>query len=195
MVLTPHGGVTRCETRAGSVLRVLIRRRSALKTRHHYTTPKYTSTVLAALAILQQYGAASAMLERANWPIRAVLACTPVIRARELGRFPIWLKWKIKFFRLHNPFERTLKPGKSHQHESGVWFVYLFFIAIIFFTQTPHNTQTTKNKKNTKNRTNKYSEGVHAALVTESGVWVSDRADFSVTSLQWRIQHGGARTI
>lgn len=47
MVLTPHGGVNRCETRSESVLRVMMRRRSALKTRHHSTT-KYTSTILAA---------------------------------------------------------------------------------------------------------------------------------------------------
>lgn len=75
MVLTPHGGVNRCETRAGFVLRVLTCRRSALKTRHHYTTPKYTSTILAAQA---SYGRPRLRVRHVgkvtNKPIRTVIS-------------------------------------------------------------------------------------------------------------------------
>lgn len=85
MVLTPHGGGYQSVTGLRSLLLELMRRQSALKTRHHYTTPKYTSAILAALASKRQYVDTSAMLERANRPIRIVTVTTMTIQELEVS--------------------------------------------------------------------------------------------------------------
>lgn len=70
-----------------------MRRQSALKTRHHYTTTKYTSTILAALASYHQYVNASAILERASQPIRIVTVTMKTLYSRppRNWKFPTWL--------------------------------------------------------------------------------------------------------